>query len=276
MLCGGWLAGKDCTEYTFDTHQWTRVPYSLTTERAEAAGAMLQNGSWMVIGGKGNDSAPMFSTEIFNNGFFTDDFLWPEAISGQCIESLNDSHLFIAGGESTGGQLLDTIYFLNVHSSVWNSLDKRLTNERRGHICGKILNNGKEFIIIAGGNKIDTTELLDLNTMQFINGPNLPFEMDWAASIKIGSSLIIVGGEHIGFCSKPGICSASNDLFMLDIENNIWKSYGMYLNLPRSKHIVLKIDNENIANDLCQDSCSDCKGEEKIRPIILFVILTQF
>ena len=262
MLCGGWLAGKECAKYEFHTHQWTSVPYSLTAERAEAVGAILNNGSLMIIGGKGSDGKPLFSTDFLNNDLFEPNLQWPEAISGQCVESLNSSHTFVSGGEGNGGELLGAVYFLNVDTSFWLSLEEKMHHYRRGHVCGITKNGDKEYIIMAGGQDTLITELLDIMTMKFIQGPDLPFKMDWAASLQFDSSFVIVGGEHIGYCSKAGMCISSNALFEVNIENNIWEVLDQSLDLPRSKHIVLRIDNEEISDDLCQEVCSNCRGEQ--------------
>ena len=261
MLCGGWLAGKECGEYEFDTQQWSEVPYSLNIERAEAAGAILHNGSWIIIGGKGPDGEPLFSTDFLHNGLFEPNLQWPEAVSGQCVAGLNSSHLLVSGGESKGGNLLGTVYFLNVDTSLWISLEEKMEYSRRGHVCGIATNDDKEYIIIAGGQDILKTELLDLKTMRFKLGPDLPFEMDWAASIQTGSNFAVVGGEHIGYCSKPSMCISSNALFEIAIENNTWNILDQSLKLPRSKHIIVAIGSKDISNGLCQKECPTCKGE---------------
>ena len=260
MLCGGWLAGKECAEYEFENNEWVGVPYFLTVERAEAAGIILKNGSWMIIGGKGPDEEALFSTDFLNNGLFEPNLQWPEAISGHCMERLNSSHAFVSGGEGKGGNLLGSVYFLNIDTSLWLSLEEKMTHFRRGHVCGITNFQNKAYIIMAGGKNILKTELLDMKTMRFRQGPDLPFEMEWAATIQFGNSFVIVGGKHMGYCSKPGICISSNALFEIDIENNAWKGLKQSMKLPRSKHIIIGIDNEDIANDLCQEVCPTCPG----------------
>ena len=261
ILCGGWFAGKECIRYDFSTHQWSDVPYSLQVERAEAAGAMLQNGSWLIIGGKGVDRNALPSTELLDNGFFSLNLLWPEAISNQCVEKLNGSHFFVAGGENMEANLLDTAYFLDTNSGIWVSLERRLTYKRSGHVCGLVETNDARFIVIAGGLEILETELLDLKLFRLYKGPNLPFEMNWAAGVHVSEVFAIVGGEHIGYCSKAGMCFASNTIFELDLGSNAWKILDHGLMLPRSNHIILEVDDEQITQDLCQDSCPTCKGE---------------
>ena len=261
LLCGGHLAGKECTEYAFDENEWFKVPYHLTIERVEAAGMMLQNGSWMIIGGKGPDGEPLFSTDFLNNGLFEPNLEWPEAMSGHCVKKINTSHTFVSGGEGKSGNLLGAVYFFNVETSFWLSLDEKMIHNRRGHVCGIVKNENKEYIIMAGGKDLLKTELLDMKTMRFRQGPDLPFKMDWASSIQLEpSSFAIVGGEHIGYCSQSGMCISSNAIFGADLENNNWKTLEQSLNLPRSKHILIAIDDGDISNDLCQDGCPKCQG----------------
>ena len=258
-LCGGWVARKECHEYSFGTHLWTKAPYSLESERAEASGAMLDNGSWLIIGGKGIDRNPLYTTELLNGGYFDYNLPWPEAVAGHCVEKLNSSHLFVAGGESKNAQLLDSAYFINADSSFWVSTDEKLKYKRSGHVCGVIDENGKHLIVVAGGLDIVEVELLDIVSIHFRPGPNLPFVMDSAAGIKTGSSFYVVGGEHIGYCSKPYLCFSSDAIFEIDVKNFVWKELNQTLKLPRSKHHVLLIE-DGSDNRMCQESCPTCKG----------------
>ena len=254
LLCGGWTAKKNCHQYSLLEQEWTRAPYMLGNERIEAAGAMLDNGSWLIIGGKGLDEIPQSSTEMLVSTRFMANLLWPEAVSGHCIEAKNSSHVFIAGGESRSG-LLDTAYFLNLKSSFWISVEERMKHSRSGHVCGFIGNYG----IIAGGFEMLQVELLNIVTLKWEYGPNLLFEMNWAASLSINDKFIILGGEHIGYCSKSHLCFASDAIFELDIANMKWDINALHtMKLPRSKHIVIPID-DNMT--MCQKACANCKGK---------------
>ena len=257
-LCGGWLARKECSEYNFTTNYWTDAPYSLHTERSYAAGAVLQNGSWLIIGGKGLDQKPTFTTELLDNGMFLPNVLWPETVSGHCIEKLNNSFILIAGGEGSNGTLIDTIYIMNLDSSYWVSTEEKLRFKRSGHICGLLEANEKKLIIIAGGFDLIEVELIDMESMRIKLGPNLPFAMNWAASVQMGNSLSIIGGEHIGYCSKSYLCYSSDAIYELDFEHGLWKAHNQTLKLPRSKHIVLQI--AEINQEICQVKCTGCKS----------------
>ena len=260
IMCGGWLAGRECQEYSLATYEWSISSYSLLNERAEAAGAMLENGSWIIIGGKGIDnSLPMSSTEIFDwkRSIFMPSLPWSEPVSGHCMEKINNSHIFIAGGEGSLGDELDSTYILNVDSSFWKPLDKRLGYKRSGHVCGIVSEKGLKYIIIAGGFELLDTEIIKISTMEFLKGPKLPFEMNWSATFHLNGALFLIGGEHIGYCSKPSQCFASD--IILKLQDFVWKPHHkLTLKLPRSKHIIVSIPDEEWK--FCQELCSNCKG----------------
>ena len=254
ILCGGWMAGKECHVYDFGRQSWDKAQYSLVQERSEAAGSMMRNGSWMIIGGK--DTArrdPMPTTEMLEDSMFMENMPWPEAVSGHCVEQVNSSHIFVAGGETYGGNLLDASYFLNVDSAFWNSVDDKLRHARSGHVCGFV----KDHAVVAGGFGVLAVELLYLETMRWKSGPDLPFEMNWAGSMQVGRRMFVAGGEHIGYCSKPRLCFSSDAIIEIDHVNDEWVVNNRTLGLPRSKHIVMHISDEL---DLCQATCHDCKG----------------
>ena len=86
MLCGGWIARKECHEYKIKDQSWSKAPYSLITERSEAAGATMENGSWLIIGGKGMDGEPVSTSESLEGKIFRPNLLWPEVVSGHCVK----------------------------------------------------------------------------------------------------------------------------------------------------------------------------------------------
>ena len=171
----------------------------------------------------------------------------------------NTSHAFIAGGEGRDGLLLGSAYFLNLDTGYWASIDDKLDHARTGHVCGFASDIKNSYAVVAGGFKLLPVELLDLKNLRWKPGPFLPFEMDWAAGIQIGQKMLIVGGEHIGFCSKQHLCHSSNAIFEMDLADHTWKAHSKEMTLPRSKHIVLPIPGGGL--NLCQlTDCSNCQG----------------
>ena len=257
VLCGGLNAGKQCHEYIIQSQMWVRSAYHLHDERIESAGSLLHNGSWLLIGGKGVDKEPISTTEMLENGLFMPNMLWPEFVSLHCCAYLNSSHIFISGGEGPGRKLLDTSYFLNVELSYWKSVEERMTHKRSGHACGFTIEGDDIYAIVAGGFENLAVELLNLSKMRWRVGPSLMFEMNHVAGFQFGLRFLLIGGEHIGYCSKPYLCYSSDAIFELDIGNFLWKSQSQSLMLPRSKHIVIPLPDDL---ELCQETSSTHKG----------------
>ena len=256
ILCGGWKAGKQCHEYPLNGQQWNKASFSFIEERSEAAGAMLTNGSWLIIGGKGLDHNPMFSTEMLENKWFQPNLVWPEAVSNHCMERMNSSYIFVAGGEGQDGNL-NTAYLFNYFANTWKSLEERMFHPRSGHVCGFLTSKTIQFIIVAGGFNLLQVELFDISLLKWSFGPSLPFEMNWAASLTTKDNFFIIGGEHIGYCSKPYLCYSSDAIYNLDLDKFLWKSHSQTLKLPRSKHVALSVPDDL---GLCQETCLSCIG----------------
>ena len=257
IICGGELAGKLCHQYNFLDHEWIMAPFTLTTERSGAGEVMLSNESWVVLGGNDINGNPISTIEVMTDELFLNSLLWPEAVSGHCMKQVNNSHIFVAGGQGNFG-LLGTAYFLNVLGSQFYQVEKPMMHPRQGHVCGfATTKSGEHFIVIAGGFENIDVELMALVSLKWKTGPKLPHELNWAASSMSGDSMMIVGGEHIGYCSKPHLCLSSNSIFKLNIDKHKWERQSQTLHLPRSKHVIIEVPD---AIKICQKSCKNCSG----------------
>ena len=256
ILCGGEVAGRICHQHNFIDHEWIKAPFTMTTERSRAGGVLLVNDSWIVLGGKGYNGAPLSTVEIMTDELFAKSILWPEAVSGHCMKAVNSSHIFIAGGEGNLG-FLGTTYFLNSHTSHFHQVERQMKIPRSGHVCGFAKANDDEFAVIAGGFGSLKVELLSLITLKWKEGPDLPHELNWAASSMKDNAMVILGGEHIGYCSKAYLCDSTNSIYKLIIEENRWEIQSQPLSLPRAKHVVIKIP-ESLK--ICQSICPNCSG----------------
>ena len=182
---------------------------------------------------------------------------WPEAVSGHCVTKFNDSHVFVAGGENLNGYL-GSAYFLNVDSLRWWPVEERLGHARSGHVCRFIKDRNGDFqVVIAGGFEVLAVEILNLKNFRWEAGPNLPHEMNWATSTLQGGSMAILGGEHIGYCSKSHLCYSSDAVFKLNLNKWSWDVQQQTMSLPRSKMVSILIPKHM---ELCQQNCDHCIG----------------
>ena len=67
-LGDGWASSRSCYNYTFNSSSssWTREPYNLTQSRSSHVSWALKNGSVLLIGGDGDESA--YNSEIVTPG----------------------------------------------------------------------------------------------------------------------------------------------------------------------------------------------------------------
>ena len=61
--------------------------------------------------------------------------------------------------------------------------------------------------------------MLSLRTAKWSPGPGLPHEMGWAVSVQVEGSMFILGGEHIGYCSKQHLYYASDSVLKFNVED---------------------------------------------------------
>ena len=75
-----------------------------------------------------------------------------------------------------------------------------MAHSRLGHACGLIQsNNSGPEIVVAGGSQVGLlVEILSLSTMEWREGPNLPKDIEFPASVPFGNSFLIIGGSNTG------------------------------------------------------------------------------
>ena len=65
------------------------------------------------------------------------------------------------------------------------------------------------------GAKLDSTEILDLETLEWTQGPDLPESISYTASVPLKYTFLVVGG-------RKADNSKSNSIFEFDFEGMRW------------------------------------------------------
>ena len=261
MVCGGIEGQKECHGYHLESQSWSKLPFQLLKARQEAAGVTLTNGSWLIIGGKESKEA-LSDSEILINRQFHHGTLWPMPFWGHCAIEINQTHAFIAGGMNQK-EYIRSSYVYAFSNGYWTWITN-LNYDRSGHICGVVenLDNANMEILTAGGKGILEVELFSLLTGTWRDGPKLPHEMDKAASVKIGKSILLVGGLHLGTCPiKLTECFSSR--YIYELGDSTWEVRNYSMEVQRGQHIALLIPKKNLDN-ACSKQCPSCSGICKI------------
>ena len=127
---------------------------------------------------------------------------------------LDDGCVLVTGGfDKEGRPPLNSVELYNPSSRSWSLTDSMHT-VRGGHVAALL---GKSSVLIAGGwvpsrQYTDTTEIYDVQTGEFRDGPHLPTSVDGlAAASLLDGSVLVVGGQ-----TSPGLGTAAASVISPD------------------------------------------------------------
>ena len=110
--------------------------------------------------------------------------------------------------------------------------------------CSRMVNptNGARSIVIAGGiyngEFSTTTDILDLQTLQWKRGPPLPITLARAQMLEhYNGGVIVIGGESRGNTYR-------DEIFYLPAESDSWIKLPQRLRRKRSHHVAFPIPDE--------------------------------
>jgi hypothetical protein len=123
----------------------------------------------------------------------------PVSIAYHCIVLVNATTVMVIGGHQNYEDSGKTFYF-NTEEQSWTE-GPELTYKRSYLSCGKIRKNkdSQEMSIIAvGGSSSSSTEILDVGSNEWRNGPELPFGIDTSQLVEDQQGrVVLVGGGTI-------------------------------------------------------------------------------
>ena len=110
ILCGGgkmanyvgqsYTSTRRCQTFTLETYTWTESNVSLLEERSIAQSEMLENGTFLVIGGQNSALDSSETTEFLEaiDSGFSYGVEIPERMAKHCSKKVNETHIFATGG----------------------------------------------------------------------------------------------------------------------------------------------------------------------------------
>ena len=105
--------------------------------------------------------------------------------------------------------------------------------------------DGRRKLVVAGGAIAQTTltatsVLLDLDTMVWSNGPNLPMAINMALAVPYKDSFIIVGGV------TPGGSNAQHNIFEFNVNTESFDFRGESIQISRYHHWAFLVPDEAV------------------------------
>merc|ERR1712098_471875 len=151
-------------------------------KRWGAASVVTPLGLW-VTGGMDGDKK-LDTTELVTNNQSRSHVRLPEGVCCHCLISINQTHYLLTGGYTGPGSYLTSAYLYSEDGGFSKIEDMKTT--RFHHGCSVINNT---TVIVAGGYGAGTSsELLDLRTMTWSTGPELP---EYVAPARMVGNILI-------------------------------------------------------------------------------------
>ena len=129
-------------------------------------------------------------------------------------------------------------WILDGERRTWTRLPDTL-ERRSGPACGLLQNAKGRFIVVAGGFNSGTTEILNLDTLEWSEGPNLPRSSNYGGSIVSvmnGQELILIGGYD---------STATGEILRMNSSMTSWEHAGA-LDYLRFNAVAMSVPVENL------------------------------
>jgi len=188
-MCGGYTSHHITSScYLLTTRGYKDMP-PLLTKRQHASSIETPLGWWVTGGYEENEISMkdeiIDTTELWINNQWQEHVRLPEPMEGHCMTRVNQSHILITGGGTTGYRSSSS--YLYSEETGFTKIEDMKTR-RSGHGCSVIDDN---VVFVAGGTggRDLITEYLDLTTLTWSNGPELPSFPGWDTKM-IGSLLL--------------------------------------------------------------------------------------
>ena len=121
LICGGRFDGDyydECFAYDRISDTWVIMPRMLEA-RAFASAVSVNEETWWITGGVNEVGGNLSSTEILRDGVFSRGPELPEGLAKHCVAFLNESHVFLAGGETDEGGYSNATWMMEWPSGEW-------------------------------------------------------------------------------------------------------------------------------------------------------------
>ena len=196
--------------------------------------------AWWIVGGQPDG----VGTEVWGGSppkeISEDGIKLPKVINRPCIAKISNDEVFVVA--SPKFEVSDTLqaWIYNIQTNTWTELPPTL-DKRSGASCGYIQSDLGRFVVVAGGLKTSTTEILNLATMSWNWGPDIGSNAFGASMISTrNGELLLIGGYDQ---------EALSAIRRLNSRLSSWDVVGQ-LATPRFNAVVLDVPYE-VLSRLC-------------------------
>lgn len=192
----------------------------------------------------------MKSTEIYkaSSGEFHKAPSLPSKTTEHCFLKLNQTHFAIVGGKvnrvsfSTLGRNSKSLYTFDTNSQSWTQ-QPDMEIARSLAACAVLKTpRGLELVIAGGDGAVNgSTEILDVQTMIWRQGPKLPRPLRGPGFTVFGDSFVIVSGW-----SDVKSLVATYEILEYDVKVQAWNLRKEHISTSRHLASVIMVSNSTI------------------------------
>ena len=134
------------------------------------------------------DETEVFDADVGYFNYYED---LPRSAAFHVLTMVNDTHIIFLGGASG---TYDDVWMFSRNTRTWTQLPD-LPQGKESLQAGVVTYpNGQKKLVVAGGDSDPSTSILDLETLTYYPGPNLPYDIYTGSSVAFGNTFLIVGG----------------------------------------------------------------------------------
>ncbi len=238
ILCGGLQNGT----HSLENNEWVSLA-SLSSERAYAEAALLQDGKLLVTGGYGGSGSYLKSVEMLTEeGWKSNTPSLPVTIYRHCMVTVNSTTVMVNGGFQNNQDYSGKTFYFTFGEESWTE-GPELKNKRSGHSCGKIKRNRESqemSIIVAGGydsSYLSSVEILDRGSNEWLTGPELPVGISVSQMVEDqNGGVVLIGGEPSSFVNLDTLYQLPHGG-----KEAVWTKMEQKLKIARNQHTAFLV-----------------------------------
>jgi len=183
ITCGGEVEGEWPSEYFSNCYKlekgtWSALP-NMKQKRARAASSVTSDGEFLVTGGETTGQLALNTTEIYKNGVWEKGPELPVKMLGHC-QLTTKSGVIVAGID---GMDISNFLVFRLEGGKWKMLKEEKQRKQKLAVLG------------GYGDLTWSFDILNLNTLIWTKGPDLPFNIFDDFSAIYNDSIYLIGKE---------------------------------------------------------------------------------
>ena len=150
---------------------------------------------WWILGGEPDGK----STEVWagNPASHLMNFTikLPSIVNQPCVVKISEREAFVSAIPKFESTSSNFAWIYNFYENEWTRLPNSL-NMHSGPACGLLKNSTSKYIVLAGGYRMSTTEILNLESKTWTTGPDIGTDLYGGSMVSVsdGEELLLIGG----------------------------------------------------------------------------------